>query len=59
MAPIAPPICRTPLPAINSHVIAHHSKGTTPLRLAPRPTYLMLLLPVHIAALTPLYFYIS
>lgn len=59
MAPIAPPGCRAPLPAIDGHVIARHGKGTTPLRLAPGPTHLMRLLPVHMAALTPLYFYIS
>jgi hypothetical protein len=59
MAPIAPPVCRAPPPAVNGHVIARHGKGTTPSRLAPRPTHLVPLLSVHMAASTPLYFYIS
>ncbi|KAH2790302.1 hypothetical protein KXW39_002469 [Aspergillus fumigatus] len=59
MAPIAPPGCRAPPPAVDGHVIARHGKGTTPSRIAPRPTHLMPLLPVHMAASTPLYFYIS
>ncbi|KAJ8228474.1 hypothetical protein LV160_008808 [Aspergillus fumigatus] len=37
MAPIAPPVCRPPPPAVHGHDIARHGKGTTPSRIAPRP----------------------